>query len=334
MTKNIKNWQKSRNIKYYQNLNMPGKTARENVKRKNSHYWNEGKWNGYIAPLLPKDCKDMTFVDVGCNNGLFLKLAKERGFRDVIGIEKDKGAYKRAVKYRKYNGYDYKLLHREVGRDFSFDELPVADFTLLSNVHYYFSLGDWIRYLDRLRYKTCYCVIISTNAYTMKEPWRPGRSISSLRWAFRDWEEVRARHRVRNGWREKGDTCRRELHSHLFRSELRRKKFSDIYTGAIGTPAKYIRDHTDFFKGMVGRSGVNLRKTAYYKVWKERMGKKWTEEEIYRFVKGKVEVMADVKKNGMKEPILIRPDNSTIDGGHRTVLLKELGYKSIITRTI
>ena len=195
----------SRDIKYYQNLNIPGETTHEKIARKDSHYWNEGKWNNFIAPFLPENCEDMTFVDVGCNNGLFLKMAKDRGFRDVIGIEKDKGAFDRAVKYKKYIGYDYKLLHREVGRDFSFDELPVADFTLLSNVHYYFPLGDWIRYLDKLQYKTCYCLIISSFLYKESENWKPKASISGVRWDFRNWEEVGSRHRARQGWRELKD---------------------------------------------------------------------------------------------------------------------------------
>lgn len=334
MPRNIKNWQMPRNIKYYQNLNMPGDTDQEKARRKDSHYWNEGKWNNFIAPFLPENCEDMTFVEVGCNSGLFLKLAKERGFRDVVGVEKDKGTYERAIEYKKYNGYDYRLLHREVGHDFSFDELPAADFTLLANVHYYFRLGDWIRYLDRLRYKTCYCIIVSSHAFSERERWWPKRSINGIRWTFRDWEEVRAKYRAHHGWREKGDQARRELHSHLFRSTLRRKKFSELNLGAIGTPAKYIRDHGDPFREMTEKGLTDLTKTAYYKVWEERMGDKWSKKRIHEFVKEKAKTMIDVRKNGMRNPIIVRPDDTVIDGAHRTALLKELGYKSIITRTL
>ena len=323
-----------RDIRYYQNLNMPGDIAKEKPERKDSHYWNEGKWNNFIAPFLPEDCEDMTLVDMGCNNGLFLKLAKERGFRDVIGIEKDKGAYKRALRYREFNGLDYKLLHREVGCDFSFDEIPVADFTILANFHYHLRPSEWLKYLDQLFYKTCYCIIVSPDAYSEVERQRPKRSITGVRWAFKDWEEVGAKYRSRLGWREKGDHARRDLHSHLFRSKLRRKKIKELDEGAIGTPAKYIRDHGNPFNEMIKTDRVNLTKTAYYKIWEERMRLKWSKKRIYEFVKRKAETMADVKENGMKDPILIRADNTVIDGGHRMVLFEESGYKSIITRTL
>lgn len=132
-------------MKLYQNVVIQGEdVVYESGKRKHSKFWNEGKWYTFIEPLLPKNCEDMTFVEVGCNAGLFLKLAKEREFRHVIGIERDSTNVKYACKYRDQLGYDYKVLHRTVGKDFDFDELPVADVTLLSNVHYYFDIQTWL----------------------------------------------------------------------------------------------------------------------------------------------------------------------------------------------
>lgn len=326
---------------YYQNLGMPDDEAKEKVNRKHSRYWNEGKWKYFIEPLLPKDCEDMTFVDVGCNAGLFLKLAKDKGFRDVIGIEKDEKAYQRAIKFRDYLGYDYKVLNRTIGRYrelnyptgsiFNFDEIPIADVTLLSNVHYYFDLGDWLKYLDRLQHKTCYCLIISRHV-RMKHHWRPRTTIPEIKYYFRDWEGVDAIYKQRYGFMVKKDPSPRVLWSFLFRSKLRRKKFSNLHPGAPGRSIKIQRD--ELIKEVSENEAIKLEKTSYYKAWEKRMKNHWPKERIHQFVKEKVDLMFDIKRNGMKEPILVQMDNKIIDGGHRIAILKGLGYKSIITRTI
>ena len=116
-------------IEFYQSLGMKDEES-EKISRKTSQYWNEGKWDNFIAPLLPKDCGDMTFLDIGCNCGLYLKMAKDWGFRDVVGVEKDIKTYERAIKFKEHIKGNYKILHREVGKDFSFDEV----FTILPSL--------------------------------------------------------------------------------------------------------------------------------------------------------------------------------------------------------
>ena len=121
--------------RWYQNLAVEGVTF-EDTNRKDSKFWNEGKWRNFIEPLLPQDRQ--TFVEIGCNAGLFLKMATDAGFQDVIGIEANRQIMDQAKRYRERIGGTYQLLHQCVGKDFVLDELPLADVTLLSNVHYYF----------------------------------------------------------------------------------------------------------------------------------------------------------------------------------------------------
>ena len=64
-----------KDFKTYQYLKGEPMTNRDKTE-KDSKFWNEGKWKNFIEPLLPKDCRDMTFVDVGCNAGLFLKISR------------------------------------------------------------------------------------------------------------------------------------------------------------------------------------------------------------------------------------------------------------------
>ena len=319
-------------VQYYQNLGMPSDEALEKKNRKKSRYWNEGKWEYYIEPLLPKDCEDMTFVDVGCNAGLFLKLAKDKGFRDVIGIEKSRKAYERAIKYRDYLGYDYKVLNRMVGYDFSFDEVQVADVTLLSNVHYYFQISDWLKYLDQLQYKTCYCLII-TRPLRRVFHWMPLTQIADVRHYFRGWKEVGAIYRTRHKHiEERDDPSPRVLWSLLFKSKLKRVKMENLERGAPGGMVKL--PTADLIEQIANRKKVDIEKTDYYKTWRTRMERRWDEKTTKEFVRQKIDLMYDIKKNGMKDPILVQLDNKIIDGGHRIAILKELGYKSIIARTI
>ena len=44
--------------------------------------------------------------------------------------------------------------------------------------------------------------------------------------------------------------------------------------------------------------------------------------------------MNNVKENGLTKPIWIQLDNKIIDGGHRVAIMKSLGYKSIIGRSV
>lgn len=317
-------------IAYYQNIT--GEKG-EDPRRKDSAYWNEGKWKNFIEPLIPEDLikEDARFFEMGASNGLFLKMAKDYGFRDVEGIEADPEAVTRGNKWKEENGYDYHLRCSEVGMDFYIDEQPLADLTLLSNVHYYFTLQDWLELLDRLYWKTEYVIII-TRPFKERKDERPLSSIEAVKHYFRDWELVRARYRVRQRHMEyKGDPKPRVLHSFLFRSRLRRKRFSDLIPGAKADPIKI--DRSSLVAQI--KSGYDIEKTDYYKAWKDRMcPRRWTEEELFDFVGQKAMLIKDIEINGIGSPVLISADHKTIDGKHRIAISEALGYKSIICRMI
>ena len=101
---------------WYQNVDGVAAAVFKNPDRKESKFWNEGKWHNFIEPLLPEERG--TFIEIGCNAGLFLKLAMDVGFRDVIGIEASLQRIGQARQYRESNGYPYKLIHQTVDADF------------------------------------------------------------------------------------------------------------------------------------------------------------------------------------------------------------------------
>lgn len=321
-------------LKYYQNLDG---SQGEHANRVGSRYWGEGRWRNFIEPLLPtENRKDMTLIDIGANNGLFCKMAEDAGFRNVIGIDSSLEAVERGWEFqnKQTKNYKYQLLYKTVGKDFNFDEMPVADVYLISACHYYFELNDWLKFLDRLKTKTVYCLIISrplTRANT--HHWRVKTSIIDTKYYFREWEQVKAKYRINLHHQDrKDDPSPRELWSFLFKSKLNRKRFDDLLPGARGDNIKLSRE--ELVDTLLENQGADIKDTEYYKTWIERMNRKWSEQQIFEFVRRKVELFQDISLNGVKDPILLDMDNKIIDGGHRIACLKALGYSSIITRNI
>src|SRR5574343_485811 len=98
----------------YQYLAGEPMTDRDKVEV-GSKFWNKGKWDNFVLPIIPKDLgdlKEQTFVDMGCNAGLFLKFASEMGFGRVIGVDSNEQAVKRGEEWRDKNGgkYEFKCL--------------------------------------------------------------------------------------------------------------------------------------------------------------------------------------------------------------------------------
>ena len=92
--------------RWYQTLEIDGvEQVFEDVKRADSKFWNEGKLDTFIAPLLPEERN--TFIEIGCNAGLFLNKAREAGFERVIGIECNKQIFQQAEIYREHIDRDW-----------------------------------------------------------------------------------------------------------------------------------------------------------------------------------------------------------------------------------
>ena len=319
-------------VKIYQNI--PGAEC-QNSNRLCSKFWNTGKWYNFIAPHLPEDCTDQTFVEMGCNAGLFLILAEDTGFRHVVGVDKDKTPVLEGLKYRDSIGYKYKIIKSTLGGqfgnpgNFNIDKLPVADFTLMSTFHYYIDINSWIKYVDRLRNKTRCVLIISR--HTRQYHWRALSDLKPVRRYFRDWEELG----MISGISKDGDPSPRDLWSVLFKNPvLERINIDEVKTHkenstaemyiAVGDLATLVRDNDD----------IDPFETEYYRAWVKRKQGRWSSKRIKTFVKSKFDLMVSIKSNGLLEPLIIQQDNKLSDGGHRLAILKALGYKSVLVRRI
>lgn len=268
-----------------------------------SKFWHEGKWNNFIKPLLPDDCSEMTFMEIGEDVGLYLEMAEDEGFKNVIGIEKD---------------------------DFRTAVNRIADVVLLANVHYNFKMEDLIWLIDSLRCRTSYLIIVSKELKDdrswQKGHWIPTGMYDGIRTWFRDWEEVGSV-RTKKHWM-KGDPNAVELWSLCFKGKLRRERVSK-YGNQI-----WITELIKLAERIANNERIEISDIEYYSRLLEKKNGDWSENKTKEFIAEKIEVMRSVMKDGLHEPIYVHLNNKVIDGGHRAVMLRTLGCKTILVRKI
>lgn len=310
----------------YQVLKIGDKPfSRPNPTREQSQFWNEGKWETFVDPLLPEG---ETFVEMGANAGLFLKLARDKGFKRVVGIEKDNAPVREGLRYRDAIGYDYDLRKRTLGTNFDIEDLPLADVTLLSTFHYYVDINAWMKYIDRLRTKTCYVVIVS-RPELKEDRWLAKASLEAVRGYFHDWAEVGL---IENVPKE-GDSKPRDLYSIAFRSPtLSRVPIASINPRKIR--GYHMHEAQLDLAQKILAGDLDLFDSDYYKAWRRRKKGKWSERTTHQFTTLKADMMKDVMDNGLKDPILVDHGMQLCDGGHRLVMLKAMGHESVIMRVV
>lgn len=321
--------------KTYQYLEVDGKPlTRTAEERTGSRFWNEGKWANFVEPLLPKDVAGQTFVEMGCDAGLFLKLATDKGYGRVIGVEQNETAVQAAIEYRDAIGYDYSVLNRTLGGwygergDFDIDELPMADMTLLSTFHYHIDISSWLKYVDLLRSKSRFCLVVSTTNRGYKR-WRVNANPLDVMGYFRDWKHIGTVDDVPM----EGDPKPRHLFSMLFKSPLlERIPTAEIVVKNRGSEGENgIRELT---KQVVAGDDIVIGQTALYKDWRYRR-RNWSDEQLAGFVELKVELIQSLIKHGPRDPLLVERDTIRLcDGSHRLVILETLGYESVIVREV
>lgn len=299
----------------YQHLDGFPMTDRDKVEV-GSRFWNAGKWDNYVAPFLPQDCDGQVFVDMGCNAGIFLKLAEDRGFSRVVGVDSDEQAVSRGIEWRDSHGGKYKFITGDMTS--CIDSLPVADFTVLANAHYYFTIDKWLDYLDKLQYKTRYCIIVTAEKRHQNRCWaRAG--VDDIRTYFTGWQEVG----FVNEFPDDGkDPSYRRLWGLCFRSP-----FVDRVPVETLDSGNHVQDK--FYAEL--DQGKQYKETRYYRIIKPYR-KNWSEEYLNSWFEGRVALYEQVKENGIIRPIYIDSNNLILDGNHRYSMLKHLGYKTVLVR--
>ncbi len=221
---------------WYQRIEVAGEvTPVFNKGMAETAFYNRGKWDHFIRPLIPFSPEGRVFVECGCNAGLFLLLAAEMGFSRVLGLEGDDGWYQQARfvldHYQHQEPEVYKrirLTHSRIGKsgegasksctiesscpEKEWSSLPSADLTLLANVLYWIDRESAARYIAELAHTSEYCIVVSVNgSYPLGGPC----SKEEVCHAFKnDWQEVQGISPPPLDTRERG----RDMFSILFHS--------------------------------------------------------------------------------------------------------------------
>ena len=295
-----------------------GPMSDRDQKEVGSKFWNEGKWENFVLPFLPKDCRGLSLVDMGCNAGIFLKMAEDKGFSKVIGIDANKEAVKKAILYRRKNGGTYDIQRRYMAK--SIEHLPVVDFTILANAHYYFPINLWLDYLDKLIVKTRYCIIVT--AKKREVTCKASADPTEIRKYFKNWEQV-------------GEMLEPSLEGDPYPRRLWGLCFKSCFIERVPTEGLYSsnKEQISFWPEL--DKGVKPLETEYYKflkVYRRKRG--WSDSKIKRFIIKKAELFENIKKNGMRDAIIINHQNKVTDGSHRYEIMRYLGHKTILVRKI
>lgn len=282
-----------------------------------SVFWDKGKWDNYVLPHIKEDVKDLTYVDMGCNAGLFLKFAKDIGFKRAVGVDINPKAIDKGRDYKARVGGKYDLRVGDMTE--VIHHMPVADYMSFINSHYYVLVKDWLNLVDVLKRKARYVIITATRK---KEYWCMASAYkNNIRRYFRGWEEVG---HVSQLPRE-GDPRPRSLASYCFKNPLLdRVPLSKLERG------NHIQGN---FHEEV-EEGVHPLDTRYFKLLKKKKGHKLSKEELEKIMYDKAEMYWDVKRNDIKEPIIVNHHNRVLDGNHRKKALEYLGYETSIVRKV
>jgi len=318
--------------RWYQTLDIDG-VVFEDPNRAKSKYWNEGKWHNFIRPLLQDEKR--TFIEIGCNAGLYLKMAKDAGYHNIIGVEGNGQIFQQAEQYRESVSGDWRLIPQRVGKNFQLDSLPVADVVLISNMHYYLPVGVFAKLVDDLRNRCLYTVVVSARAKR-----RQGNALwdySSVSGYFKDWKEL-----AQIAYKEpNGDPCPRvEMFSVLYEGNLIPlgvDEYYDAWFEASKKPGHKSHELAptmqDFFERVLLDVDFDYRITPFYQYWRKRLPKK-SEKWTHDWLDYKAELARDIRDNGMTEPIYLDHRMKLLDGIHRLAIAKVLGHRHILVRVL
>jgi len=293
-------------------------------KEEGSKFWNKGKWDNFVLPFLPKDCKEKTFVDIGCNVGVFLKLAEDKGFDRVVGVDSNKEAVRKNQAYRKSVGGKWSISWRDMGD--VIDRLPASDYIVMAMTHYYFPIDRWLEFLDKLHGKTSHCIIVT--AKKSENRCKAGADTERIREYFKNWGEIDNIPELPL----EGDPFPRRQWSFCFKSNsIARIEISKL---DIGNKVQ------EGFYGELDK-GADPFKSKYYKILRPyRLTKNpesksvWSEAKLKRYMDQKIELYQSIKKHGLLKPIVVDAQGRVVDGNHRTEMIRHLGYKTILARKV
>ncbi|GAG18947.1 unnamed protein product, partial [marine sediment metagenome] len=162
--------------------------------------------------------------------------------------------------------------------------------------------------------------------------------LGSVRGYFRDWREME----VIEGIDDDGDPApRRGMYGVLFKGGLDLWNVDVIFDSWQKNALRFgTQEHLElpgaleeFFSRVLSDEEFDVADTLLWEYWKSKHfggSEKW----IRTSLEHKVVLAKDIRANGMKEPVYFDRKARLLDGIHRLVIAKELGYKNVLVRQL
>ena len=229
------------------------------------------------------------------------------------------------------------MIKARVGVDFNLDELPLADVVLISNTHYYFSVGAFAKLVDALRTRCRFVIVVSARAKR-----RRGHALwdyTAVNGYFKDYP---AKVFIKDVVVGDDPSPRPHMYSVKFYGGLQAVSVDSIFDPWFEAAKKPgHKSHglapamREYFEYALSDDGWNTSSdpSPYYIYWRKREPNKsieWTQN----YIEYKANLAHSIRIQGMLEPIYFDPTMKILDGLHRLVIAKVLGYDHVIARIL
>lgn len=160
---------------WYQEAKIDGQW----MPQKRTYDTNEKRWKKYIAPLVTGTSG--TIVDLGCNAGFYCRKMADLGFK-AIGVERDMNAIRHAYYWETKDPKHITI----IPKDITAFKVPLSNYVLLANVHYWISPVQLAKLIAQFSEKTLNVIVIGRYK-TDKEHRSPG-DLEFLKKIFVGWD--------------------------------------------------------------------------------------------------------------------------------------------------
>ena len=312
---------------WYQPIEFPNGEKTESSKWENFFSrddFGERKWNRLIKPYL---YGENSFLEIGCNAGLFLVLAEKYGFKNVYGLESFKYFFDQC-QYVLSQFKSRAIVYQKDALNFNFDSLESVDTVLLANALYWIGYSDNGKYVDNynlkmnkfirgLSFLTKRIIIIGGEKVE-----RIGGNLDLTTKFIEPYFNIIKSEVITTGYRV--------LNLIVADSKVvEGEQDIDFLINDLSARGDYATEFIETFSKMV--EGYLSHKQWMIKHSESFRGGRLDNLRLSAFCINYLQLMASIEEKGLLKKIKIFSEDgkAQIDGWHRLIILKALGYKTI-----
>ncbi|OGM29332.1 hypothetical protein A2630_01950 [Candidatus Woesebacteria bacterium RIFCSPHIGHO2_01_FULL_44_10] len=267
------------------------------------------RWERFIRPLLPSGRG--LLVDLGCNAGFYMRKAADLGFT-TIGVEIDEDYLEHARYWESQDPRGVTIIKEDISKY----DLPACQVALLANVHYWLTKPQLTKLVNNLKERVLSVIVVGRHARSQRH--KSPCDLTSLRALFSDFIG------------DKSVIGYKHYSVIFINPRLTEKNVDEVFNNQ---PLVRSRKFLPSFSKLIDDPS-DPTNSDYYRYLKWRGF-----ENPKELLMGRVDLIADVRKNGIKNPLLLgRTVNGQYekdrlsDGDHRIVIAKKLGIKKVICK--